>query len=188
MCSYKTEVKKDIEKEFIGAYEANKNALFRHIMFRIGGDREKATDLLSDTFTRTWDALCKRNSENKEIENLRAYFYRVAHNLIVDEYGKPKIASLDALSEGREESDGDEKFDVIESGSHADVVKHSEVSELHRALAKLEQSDREILVMRYIDDIGPNEIAEIIGESANVISVRINRATKALREILNPGR
>ena len=88
-------MKSRTEQVFLAAYEANKNALFRHILMRISGDRDRATDLLSDVFARTWNALCK----GKEIENLRAYFYRVAHNLLVDEYGKPKVISLDALSE-----------------------------------------------------------------------------------------
>lgn len=89
---------------------------------------------------------------------------------------------------GGQDVDDVSEFNIADASTHNNVMKNSEVSELHRALAKLEESDREVLVMRYIDDIGPNEIAEILGESANVISVRINRATKALREILNPSK
>jgi len=48
----------------------------------------------------------------------------------------------------------------------------------------LPEDSRTVLVMRYIDDLGPNEIADMLEESANVVSVRINRATKELRKIL----
>src|SRR3989344_1545875 len=175
----------EIEQKFVQSYEANRDALFRHILFRIGGDRERATDILSDTFARAWDALCKRegkrDDEKKDIENLRAYFYRIAHNLLVDEYGKPKVASLDALSEESEHGE----LEVSEVSLHSDVVRLGELSELTRALAKLPNDFREVLVLRYIDDMGPSQIAEILGESANTVSVRINRATAALREILN---
>ncbi|HEY4493369.1 MAG TPA: RNA polymerase sigma factor [Candidatus Paceibacterota bacterium] len=170
-------MKSRTEQVFLAAYEANKNALFRHILMRISGDRDRATDLLSDVFARTWNALCK----GKEIENLRAYFYRVAHNLLVDEYGKPKVISLDALSEESEHGE----LEVSEVSLHSDVVRLGELSELTRALAKLPNDFREVLVLRYIDDMGPSQIAEILGESANTVSVRINRATAALREILN---
>ncbi len=172
------------EQQFLESYTANTDALFRHILFRIGGDREKAKDILQDTFTRAWGAL----AGGKEIENLRAYFYRIAHNLIVDEYGRPKHASLEAMSESDENSEGGEgsgEIAIADASSHADTMASVESAELVRALAKLPADYRDVLTMRYIDDLGPGAIAEITGESANVISVRINRATAALREVLH---
>jgi len=164
------------EETFLAAYKANTDALFRHILFRIGGDRERAKDLLQDVFCRTWDKV----RDGREIENLRAYFYRIAHNLIVDEYGKHKTVSLDALREGETE---EENFDLPDTCA-IDPSEAASVAELKRAIDRLPDDSRTVLVMRYIDDLGPSEIAEILSESANVVSVRINRATKELRKIL----
>ena len=169
-----------IEETFLTAYEANTDALFRHILFRIGGDREMAKDLLQDTFCRAWDKV----RDGREIENLRAYFYRIAHNLIIDEYGKHKTVSLDAMRENVSGETGDEGELDLPDTSLVDPSSAASVNELQRAINKLPEDSRTVLVMRYIDDLGPNEIADMLEESANVVSVRINRATKELRKIL----
>ena len=56
-----------------------------------------------------------------------------------------------------------------------------------RALAFLPQlpdSYRTVLVLRYVDDFSPQEIAAITGESQNAVSVRIHRAARKLRELI----
>jgi len=45
-------------------------------------------------------------------------------------------------------------------------------------------SYREVLVMRYIDDMAPKEIAHILGESENAISVRLHRGIKKVKELM----
>ena len=174
-----------IEQKFTDCYKANTDALFRHILFRLGGDRERAKELLQETFCRAWGALAKKQASGKEVDNLRAYFYRIAHNLLVDEYGKPKTSSLEALAEARSDDGEAGEIEIRDMGVHADTLMSVESAELARAMAKLPDDYRQVLAMRYIDDLGPSAIAEVTGESANVISVRINRATEALRKILN---
>lgn len=171
---------------FTESYKANADAIFRHILFRLGGDRERARELLQETFCRAWGAIAKREGSGREIENLRAYFYRIAHNLIVDEYGKTKTISLDALAESNVGGEGGSgEYDLADESAQANTMARVESAELCRAMSKLPADYRQVITMRYIDDLGPNQIAQIIGESANVISVRLNRATAALRKILN---
>ena len=43
---------------------------------------------------------------------------------------------------------------------------------------------REVLTLRYIDGLGPKEISELIEETENVVSVRIHRALKALKDMI----
>lgn len=70
---------------------------------------------------------------------------------------------------------------------HAMTGKAEQDAEYGRALeaiATLAREYREVFMMRFIDDLSPKEIAEILGVSANVVSVRITRATKELRKCL----
>ena len=53
---------------------------------------------------------------------------------------------------------------------------------------QLDEKYREAVLMRYIDDLSPKEIAQAVGESENNISVRIHRGLSQLKEILNNGR
>src|SRR3989338_5881146 len=100
----------DIMEQFEKAYDELSDAIFRHCWFKIG-DREKAKDLMQETFTKSWQYIAQGTSVN----NLRPFLYRVANNLIIDEYRKKKELSLDGLmAEGFEPS-----FDEIKSTEKA---------------------------------------------------------------------
>jgi len=64
--------------------------------------------------------------------------------------------------------------------------QEEEVRLLYAAIARLNEVEKAI-VMLYLDDKGNEEIAEIIGISQNYVRVRMNRAKKKLRKILNTG-
>lgn len=56
-----------------------------------------------------------------------------------------------------------------------------QTDQLEHALKTLPEEYRQVIVLRYINELRPQEIASITGESENVISVRINRGIKKLR-------
>lgn len=156
--------------EFLRAYDAYADELFRHCYFRTS-DREHGMDIMQETFLRTWEYIAKGGT----IRHMRGFLYRTAHNLIINAAMKKTTVSLEQL---REEGfdPGDER--VRPPGAAID-------EKLVVALLKrLEPEDRDLLVMRYIDELAPAEIAEITGLSANVISVRLHRAVKKLRSFL----
>ncbi len=51
-------------------------------------------------------------------------------------------------------------------------------------LAQLSDTYREVLIMRYVDGLSPKEIAEALDESENTVSVRLHRALKKLKDLL----
>ena len=157
-------------ENFIKSYEDYADALFRFAYFRIR-NRELARDLVQDCFVRVWDYI----ATGKEIENFRAFLYRTLRNIIVDETRKKKTVSLDAMR--------DEGFDLTDNFKKTELEFRLDSKNIADRLIALSEDDREIIVMRYINELGPKEIAEILDESENVISVRINRALKKAREI-----
>ena len=159
------------EDEFMRFYDAFAEALFRHCYFRVS-ERERAKDLVQETFTRTWEYL----SRGKEVENMRAFLYRVANNLIIDESRRKKALSLDELSETG--------FDPPDRSLPIAVT--TEIREALALVHRLDEKHRDLIIMRYVDDLGPKEIAEIIGESENVVSVRLHRAVARLRKLNTP--
>lgn len=163
------------EEEFLAAYELFSDALFRHCYFRIY-DRERAKDMVQETFVRTWEYI----SVGKEVLNIRAFLYRVLNNLVVDDIRKKKALSLEEITEGGFQA-SDNRIGKIQ------VELEAEAKNLMRAMKKLEDDKMHLLVMRYIDGFGPKEIAKTLGENENVISVRLSRALKELREIFNNG-
>jgi RNA polymerase sigma-70 factor, ECF subfamily len=165
----------NLEARFLKAFEEFNDALFRHAFLRVS-NREKAIDLVHDTFTKTWSYL----RGGYAIDNFRPFLYKVLNNLIIDEYRRRKESSLDALLE----------IEGVDEGSFDDLQEHT-VEALaatidgKRAFELLEQLPdqyREVLILRFVDELGPREISELIEETENVVSVRIHRGLKQLRQ------
>lgn len=157
------------QEEFLEAYEKYSDALFRHCYFRVY-DREMAKDLVQEIFCKTWSYI----SAGKEVDNFRAFLYRVAHNVIVDEQRKRRPVSLEVLAE----KGFTPKDDSSETAEKLILGK-----ELQDILQSLEEDYRNLIIMRYLDGLTPKEIADSLGLSENVVSVRIHRGIKKLREL-----
>ena len=65
------------------------------------------------------------------------------------------------------------------------AINRFEGKEALQALQKLPDPYREVLLLRYVDELTPREAAVATGESENVISVRTHRALKKLKDILD---
>lgn len=161
----------DLEKQFLKAYDQFSGAIFRHCYFRVF-NRERAKELVQDCFMKTWEYLAK----GERVDNLRAFLYRVANNLIIDNSRKRKEASLDQMVE-------EEGFEPA-SETKDRLIGFLEGKEAIRTLERLSPAYRQVVQMRYMDDLDIKEIAGIIGESENNVSVKLHRAVKQLREIL----
>lgn len=164
-------MRKSLEQEFIASYDEYADAIFRYCYFKVY-DRERARDLMQDTFTKTWEYL----ASGKEVENLRAFLYRTAHNLTVNEVVRSRAVSLDHMTETFGFDPRDTKMLSPE--------QESEYALLLKKMSELEPLDRDLLTMRYVEGLPVKEIAGILQEAPNTISVRIHRTLKRLREEL----
>jgi RNA polymerase sigma-70 factor (ECF subfamily) len=156
------------EKAYLEAFEMYANALYRHCYFRVS-DPERARDIVSDTFMRTWDYLVK----GKTINNFKPFLYRTLNHLIIDEYRKKKTESLDSLLGEYDVPEG--SFDELVEGSRDDLEFELDAKQIPSLLEEMPLKYKEVIVMRYVDGLMPAEIAEIVGEPVNSISVRIHR-------------
>lgn len=161
-----------IKEQFLKMYEDYSDAIFRHCYFRVGYDRERAKDLVQETFSKTWSYL----AQGKKVETPKPFLYKVATNLIINFYHQKKEISLDNL-----QAEGfDPGFDNRESLENF-LAGRQVIKELDQLDSKYSQA----LTMRYVDDLSPKEIAEVLGESENVVSVRIHRGLQKIKELTN---
>lgn len=161
----------DLEQIFMEAFETYGDAIYRFCVFKVS-EKERAEDFTQEVFMRYWQAL----REGKEMTNTRSYLYTIAHNLAKDWYKKKKSLSLDAhMENGHEPEDA--------RGERAELF--AQYHEVRDALSLLEERDQEVLLLRFVEGLEPKDIAAIINESANVVSVRINRAVKRLQQHLH---
>jgi RNA polymerase sigma-70 factor (ECF subfamily) len=165
----------DHETRFLKAFDEYSDALFRHATLRIS-NRERAIDLVHDTFTKVWSYL----RDGYEIESFRPFLYKVLNNLIIDEYRKKKEASLDALFEVEGIDEG--SFEELSESTVETLAATIDGRKAFTLLEELPDQYREVIILRFVDQLGPREISELIEESENVISVRIHRGLKLLRQ------
>lgn len=152
---------------FLQIYDAYADDIFRFCALKVS-NRELAQDLTQEVFTRFWQAL----REGTVMRSERALLYTVARNLVIDWYRKKKESSLDAMADSGIEFGGEDADDV---------TREAEMGEALRIVRGLDEPSRDALLMRYVEGLSPKEIATITGESANAVSVRLNRAMKKVR-------
>ena len=165
------------EERFLEAFEEYGDALFRHAFLRVS-DREKAIDIVHDTYTKVWSYV----REGHNIESFRPFLYKVLNNLIVDEYRKRKEASLDAILEQEGVDEG--AFDSLLENTSESLAATLDGKKAFELLNTLPDEYREVIVLRFVDELGPKEISQLVEESENTVSVRIHRGLKLLRQAI----
>lgn len=165
------------EERFLKAFDEYSDALFRHASIRLS-DRERAMELTHDAYTKAWSYVQGGN----EIDSYRPFLYKVLNNLIIDEYRRRREESLDALLE----RDGIDEGTFTELHSES-VESIADSMDARRAIEKINELPdvyREVLTLRFVDGLGPKEISALIEETENVVSVRLHRGLKTLKDIL----
>lgn len=165
--------KKMIETEefFLDGYDKYADEIFRHLSFRVF-NRDRVKDLLQETFSRTWEYLTK----GREIDNLRAFLYKVANNLIIDEVKKKNSLSLEELSEAG--------FQIEDFKKSSQALSFNlEYQEAIKEIKKLDEDYKQVVIMRYVEELSIKEISKILRVSENLVSVRLNRALNKLRQV-----
>lgn len=154
---------------FLEAYDAYADSIFRFALGKTS-DRDLAHDLTQETYTKVWEYCAKGNV----IEQWRPFLFRTVRNMIIDHYRKKRHTSLEALAE-------DEGFEP-EDPATASQIDDAEAHRVHRAILALPDPSKEVLLLRFIEDMPVKEIALILNCSENVVSVRIHRGLAQLRK------
>lgn len=158
-----------MERAFIKDFTEYGDAIFRFCMLKVS-NKELAEDMTQEVFTRYWQYL----RDGKTMTNTRSFLYTIANNMAKDWYKRKKPVSLDAHMETNQ---------APEAGGPSPETDAS-YQEALRAIEGMEEKDASVLLLRFVEGLEPKEIAEILNESSNVVSVRINRAIARLKEAL----
>lgn len=165
------------EEAFLKAFDEYADSLFRHAFIRLS-HRETAIDVVHDTFTKAWAYV----RQGHEIQSFKPFLYKVLNNLIIDEYRKRKESSLDALLETEGVDEG--SFSDLQVDPVDQIVNELDAKRIIDRLHELPDMYREVLTLRYVDGLNPKDIAGLIEESENVISVRIHRGVHMLKKLI----
>ncbi|MCF7815812.1 MAG: sigma-70 family RNA polymerase sigma factor [Candidatus Pacebacteria bacterium] len=165
------------EERFLKAFDEYSDALFRHAIYRLS-DRERAIEIVHDTFTKVWSYL----RSGHEVDTYKPFLYKVINNLIIDEYRRRKELSLDSIL--AEEGVDEGSFPELYEGGIEELTFMLDAKKASLLICELPIVYREVLTLRFVDGLGPKEISELTEETENVVSVRIHRALKILKGLI----
>lgn len=105
--------------------------------------------------------------------NFAAWIYTIARNIFSNHYQKTKKERSNIIDEDRLNTN-----EILVSENNIEELEH-----LQKALLKLSNSDRELIVMHRFQEIKYEQIAQIIGSNENAVKVKVHRALKKLKEV-----
>jgi RNA polymerase sigma-70 factor (ECF subfamily) len=154
-------------------YDLYVTRIYRFVFFKINSVSD-AQDITSDVFLKLWQCI----KEGKEIKNLNAFTYMIARNAVIDFY-RQKSRIDEPIDEGHFNIPDDQK-DILRQ-----QIMDSELSEVLKGLENLKDEYKEVIILKYLDELSPSEIAGILGKSNGAVRVLLHRAMKALKENIN---
>lgn len=128
--------------------------------------KETSEDLASEVFIK----FLKSNYDSRK-SSIRTYLYLIAKSILLNSYSSSKSKEhvhLDFQNISIEEKD----YETI-------------LTDFQNVIQLLEQDDREIIVLKYVDELKIKEIAKILDLSISNVKVRIHRSLKILKQKVN---
>ena len=158
--------------------ETYQHRLMRYLMF-LTSKREVAEDL----FQEVWIRVLRRGSQYNGKARFDTWIFTIARNLVIDLSRKRTMASLDEMREGGED---ERPFEIAEdSPSPLDRYEFKEnAAELAQVLGGLEPSYREVLTLRFHEEMSLDQIATITCAPLSTVKSRLYRGLAALKPAL----
>ena len=155
---------------FTKLYDNFINPIYRYIYYRVGPN--EAEDLTELVFLKIWENLHQYEAGRR---NFSSWIFRIAHNVVVDHYRSfhHKDELSDQVADHREEA---KTTRMAEQRLTNDI--------LNEAMKELKDNYRQILILKYINDMSNEEIAYVMGRSQAALRILQFRALKKLKVVL----
>jgi RNA polymerase sigma-70 factor (ECF subfamily) len=143
------------------------------------GDYEACADIVQETMIKVY-----RNKDSyKSIAKFSTWIYTIAGNLARTEYQRRKRRNIFSISSY---GDDNETFDIPDESARPDVITDSGIKDeiIQKALLKVSDSYREMVILRDIQELSYEEIAEVTGIAVGTVKSRINRGRNQLQKLL----
>ncbi|MSU54850.1 MAG: RNA polymerase sigma factor [Candidatus Staskawiczbacteria bacterium] len=160
-----------VSEQFSQIYDQYIEKIYRFVYLKVSS-QETAEDITSKVFLRGWEVYQK---DQANIKNMNAFLYQIARNAVTDHYrenAKTKTVSQDAIPEVV-----DAKANIYEK-----AVLSSDIDAVKVSIQSLKKEYQDVIIWHYLEDMHPEQIAEILDKPAGTIRVMIHRGLKALRD------
>ena len=146
--------------------------LFHFLYYRVG-DRQTAEDLTSEVFLRMLNFI---GSFNPPSSTFGSWLFEIARNLATDHFRRMGIRNDVDLEEEMHSHKDEDPLTGVERGLTNEILR--------KALHKLNDDQRDVIVLRFVAGMHIGEVAEALNKSEDAIKGLQRRALAALRSIL----
>ena len=155
--------------------ETYQHRLLRYLLF-LTGKREVAEDI----FQETWMRVLLRGAQYNGNARFDTWLFTIARNLVIDLSRKRQVASLDEMNEADE---GERPFELAMDGPSPfdQFATREDRAEVAEVLLNLEPNYREVLVLRFHDEMSLEEIAGVTRVPLSTVKSRLYRGLAALK-------
>lgn len=162
------------DREAFGAlYDRHVVRVYRHIYYMVGSAAE-AEDLTAQAFLQAWEAIDRYQIRGAPFVS---WLLRIAHNLGVSH-----------LRSKRDSSELPET--LVDHGRHGNpeetLQRSADAERVRQAILQLRDEQRQVIILRFVEDLAYPEVAEIVGKSVAAVRVIQHRALNALRRQMDP--
>ncbi len=151
--------------------------VYKMVYYRIRS-RMDAEDITQDVFVTVF----KRINALKEVSKFRSWLFSIAINRVRDYRRKRRLLGLIGISASK----ADQKIERCEQSGDQDplgnTIKRDFWAQIDKFLSKLSKMEKEVFVLRFMDQLNINEIAEIMGKSQSTIKTHLYRALKKFKD------
>ena len=162
-----------------GLIEQFRFRLFRYLLF-LTNQRETAEEF----FQETWIRVLERGHQYNPKWKFEAWLFTIARNLVIDRQRRWQPPLIDLLGGGGHE----EKSLELEASNQAsaldEIARREESERMNAALGALPANYREVLALRFQEDLTLEEIAAVVGAPVSTVKSRLYRGLETLRQIL----
>ena len=155
--------------------------LFRYLLY-ITGSQERAEDF----FQETWIRVLERGHQYDGRFKFEAWLFTIARNLVIDWQRQKRAQSLDTMTDA-EEGKGFEIADEKAESPLRLLLQGEEQQTVQASLDKLPAAYREVLLLRFQEELQLDEIAKIQATPISTVKSRLYRGLDALKRLLAGG-
>ena len=161
--------------ELLSRYQGK---IFNYIFF-IVRNQELAEDLFQETFVKA--IVTMQQGRYTADGKFGAWITRIAHNLVIDSYRQER--NENTISNDEVEVDLLNNADLCDENVEMQMVNEQTLTDVRRLVDALPDNQREVIYMRYYQNLSFKEIADIVGVSINTALGRVRYALINMRRI-----
>lgn len=156
-----------------------KSSIYSYISYIV-----RNRDLTEDIFQETFVKVIMTIQQGRYTENgkFKAWITRIAHNLIIDNFRQER--SENTLSNDEVEVDLFNNMKLCDGTIEDTLVRNQVLNDVKKLIKHLPDNQREVLEMRYYQDLSFKEIADITGVSINTALGRMRYAILNMRRMM----